>query len=100
MSTTTEAARQVIAGNVRATLGRKKSSQTALAKVLAKSQAAVSRRLNGELAFDMDELMLICEHYRVPLADLLDGIGTDDQGSPRIDVLIEAVQQSLFDFAA
>lgn len=100
MSTTTDHGRQAIAGNVRATLGRKKSSQTALAKVLGMSQAAVSRRLNAELAFDTDELLAICEHYRVPLSDLLEGITADDDGSPRIHGPQGSVQLDLFACAA
>ena len=89
-------ARFLIASNVRALLGRKRSSQTALAKVLGKSQAAASRRLNGELPFDTDELLLICDHYRVPLTDLIAGIGADDLGRP----VIHAPQLALFSFAA
>ena len=102
MSTTTDIttaaiqARYLIASNVRAVLGRKRSSQTALAKVIGKSQAAASRRLNGELPFDSDELLLICEHYRVPLSDLVAGIEADDLGRP----LIHAPQLSLFFYAA
>lgn len=100
MSTTTHQARQVIAGNVRALLGRKRSNQTQLATVLGKSQPAVSRRLSGELAFDTDELLKICEHYQVPLVTLIDGIGTDDDGAPRIHALTRSVQLDLFPLAA
>ena len=95
MSTTAHDARQVIAGNVRAMLGRKKSSGTALAKALGKSQAAASRRLNGELPFDTDELLDICEHYKVPLSDLLHGIESDNDGAPRIHVRGGSVQLTL-----
>lgn len=100
MSTTSHDARQVIASNVRAMLGRKKSSGSALAKALGKSQAAISRRLNGELAFDTDELLDICEHYKVPLTDLLAGIETGVETTPQIHALSPSGQTCLFDFAA
>lgn len=100
MSTTTHDARQLIASNVRAMLGRKKSTGTALAHALGKSQAAASRRLNGETAFDTDELLMICEHYRVPLSDLIDGIEADEDGSPLIHAPSDSVQLDLFDLAA
>ena len=107
MSTTTDAvtdtttqARQIVASNVRAVLGRKKSNQTALAKVLGKSQAAASRRLSGELPFDTDELLRICEHYRVPLSDLVAGIEADDFGRPIFHDLQGSVQLGLFYLAA
>lgn len=97
MTTTANDARQLIASNVRAMLGRKKSTGTALANALGKSQAAASRRLNGETAFDTDELLMICEHYRVPLSDLIEGITADEEGRPQIHALPRSVQQALFD---
>lgn len=100
MSTTTHDARQLIAGNVRAMLGRKRSTGTALAHALGKSQAAASRRLNGETAFDTDDLLRICEHYKVPLSDLIAGIEAADDGSPRIHVTSSSVQLDLFLLAA
>lgn len=100
MSTTTHDARQVIASNVRAMLGRRQSSGAQLAKALGKSQAAVSRRLNGELPFDSDEMLTICEHYRVPLTTLIEGIEADDDGSPRIHGASSSVQLDLFGVAA
>lgn len=97
---TTDQARQLVAGNVRAVLGRKKSNQTALAKVLDKSQAAVSRRLNGELPFDTDELLRICDHYRVPFSDIIAGIGVDEFGRPVIHGPQGSVQLDMFELAA
>lgn len=72
MSTTT--ARQEIAGNVRAILGKHKSNQTKIAVVLGMSQAAVSRRLSGETAFDTDELMTIAAHFNEPLSKFFEGV--------------------------
>lgn len=100
MTTTANDARQLIASNVRAMLGRKKSTGTALANALGKSQAAASRRLNGETAFDTDELLMICEHYRVPLSDLIEGITADEEGRPQIYVSQSSVQLALLDFSA
>lgn len=100
MSTATYDARQVIASNVRAMLGRKRSTGTELARALGKSQAAASRRLNGETAFDTDDLLQICEHYRVPLSSLIEGIEADDDGRPLIHVTSSSVQLDLFLLAA
>ena len=78
MSTT--AARQEIAGNVRAILGKHKISQTKLAAYLGMSQAALSRRLSGELAFDTDEILSIAAAFDVPISKFFDGVTPPDQG--------------------
>lgn len=100
MTTTTTDARTVIASNVRALLGRRKLSQTRLAVALGKSQAAVSRRLNGELPFDTDELLIICEELSVPLSKLIEGIEADDDGTPVIHGRSGSVQLGMFAPAA
>ena len=60
-----------VGAEVRAAMARREKSQGDLAQFLGKSQAFVSRRLRGELAFDIAELEEISDWLAVPLIDLL-----------------------------
>lgn len=62
---------QRVAANVRAELGRHRRSQTELGQALGLTQSAVSRRLAGKVAFDIDELHTMAEWLGVTLAVLL-----------------------------
>jgi len=55
---------------VRAEMGRHRITQTQLAKNLGTSQMAVSRRLSGEVPFDVDELARVAEILGVPVTVL------------------------------
>lgn len=63
--------RDRVAANVRAEMARNKISQVKLAETLSVSQAAISRRLSGRVAFDIDELVRIAEAFNIPLAELV-----------------------------
>lgn len=72
-------ARREVAANVRALMGRgingKRVTQTELAVVLGlKSQAAVSDRLSGKTAFDLDEMLALAAFFDVKVTDLLEGV--------------------------
>lgn len=54
-----------VAAEVRAEMARRKVTQTALAKALGCSQAAVGRRLMAEVPMDTDDLERIARHLRV-----------------------------------
>lgn len=60
-----------VAANIRAELARHRTSGSALARHLGIPQSAVSRRLNGHVAFDLDQLPAIAEFLGVPVAALL-----------------------------
>ena len=60
-STTTQ--REATAANVRALLAYHRATQHDLAALLNVSQATVSRRIAGEVPFDVDELAAIASHY-------------------------------------
>lgn len=60
-----------VAATVRAELARKRISQTTLGEVLNLSQTAVSRRLGGRKAFDINELHAIARHLGIPLSALV-----------------------------
>ena len=68
-----------VAANVRAELARASISGRRLAGVLGISQPAMSRRLRGEIAFDVVELTRIAAETDVPLSRLL-GDGSSDDG--------------------
>jgi len=70
MTTTTTANR--IAANVRAEMGRRQITQTGLADVLNLSQTAVSRRLSGQVPFNVEELARIAAALNVDLSVLVD----------------------------
>ncbi|MGZ0150692.1 helix-turn-helix domain-containing protein [Kribbella sp. WER1] len=60
-----------IGANVRAEMARHNISQTSLALQLSLSQASVSSRLRGEIAFDVNELHRVAGFLGVPVAVLL-----------------------------
>jgi len=63
--------RQQVADEVRVLMARHRTSQEALGAVLGLHQTAVGRRVRGEVAFDVEELSKIAEHFGVQLAELL-----------------------------
>lgn len=60
-------------------MARRRIRGVELAKAIHRSQAYVSRRLNGETAFDLDDLELIAEALGVKVADLLPAGGVTRQ---------------------
>ena len=56
-----------VADTVRAEMARSRVTQDALAGHLHLSQAAVSRRLKGQVAFNADELVLTARIVGVPV---------------------------------
>lgn len=63
--------REAVAAEVRAQMGRRRITQGQLAKALGMSQAAVSRRLTGELPFDLDDVLVMAQRFNVALSDLI-----------------------------
>ena len=59
------------AANVRAEMASAAVSQVVLAAHLGTSQQAISRRLSGLVAFDVDELHRIAEFLGVPVSALI-----------------------------
>lgn len=72
--------REHVAAEVRALMGRgrghRRVSQAKLAADLHMAQASLSRRLTGEVPFDIDELAAIARYFGVPLASLLGAAAT------------------------
>lgn len=64
--------RDIVAGNVRAAAARLRLRQADLASAIGLSQQAMSRRLSGEVAFDVDELHALATLLKVDVARLLD----------------------------
>lgn len=64
---------QGVAGAIRAEMARSRTTQTTIARTLGITQQSVSRRLTGEVAFDVDELHAVADLLGVPVADLLGG---------------------------
>ena len=62
---------EMVAAEVRAEMGRAQVTQTKLAQELGRSDMYVSRRLTGQVAFDMAELERIAEVLQVPVNRLL-----------------------------
>jgi predicted transcriptional regulator len=59
------------AAQVRAEIARRRCSQTTIAAKLQLSQSAVSRRLAGDVAWSVSELVGLSELLDVPLSTLL-----------------------------
>lgn len=75
VSATPTPEREQVAAEVRALMGRgrghRRVSQVKLATDLHMAQASLSRRLTGEVPFDIDELATIARYFGVPLSKLL-----------------------------
>lgn len=65
---------QQVGAQVRAELARRGLRQTQIAPVIDRSQAALSARLSGAVALNVEELALIARHLQVHPADLLPGV--------------------------
>lgn len=52
-------------------MARNRVTQQALAGAVSLSQAALSRRLRGEVAFDINELTAVASYLAIPLSNLL-----------------------------
>jgi len=70
MATTTPASRTV-ADEVLAHLGRMRQSRTWLSAATGIPIATLSRRLNAQSAFTIDELVSIAQAFEVPLSDII-----------------------------
>src|SRR5690348_6844413 len=71
MPSTQQRLRAAVAEEVRALLARRRISSVKLAAQIGRSQAYVSRRLNGDVAFDLDDLENIARVLRVRVTDLV-----------------------------
>lgn len=60
-----------VAGNVRAEMARLRVSQSEMGAALGLTQQAVSRRLKGEVPFNVNELGVVADVLAVEVADLL-----------------------------
>lgn len=62
-----------VGATVRAEMARRRRTQRQLAEVLGISQTQVSRRLLGEISFNVDELALVATFLGMTVADLVGG---------------------------
>lgn len=60
-----------ISSELRAELARQRLSQAEVALAMGRSQAYLSRRLSGDIPFDVDDLAQLAEILGVPVAALL-----------------------------
>jgi hypothetical protein len=70
-----------VAEEIRAELGRQRRSGVWLARQVGMTQSRFSRRLVGDLPFDLNELEQVAAALNVPLGKLL-GWATDHQNGP------------------
>ena len=68
-----------VAEEVRVVLARRRMSQKELGVAIGRSQPFMSRRLNGELPFDIAELAAIAEALDVPITDFLPPVEETDR---------------------
>ncbi len=66
-----ETAAARVAASVRAEMARRRVTQSDVAKALGMKQTAVSRRLTGQVPFDVNELTAVAAFLGVPVAALL-----------------------------
>ncbi len=65
--------REKTAEEIRALLGRRRMSGSELARRTGMKQPYLSRRMTGELAFDLDDLEIIARELNVTVTELLGG---------------------------
>jgi transcriptional regulator with XRE-family HTH domain len=72
-----------MAEEIRVLLARRQMTATELARLAGLKQPYISRRMTGEIAFDMDDLELIAPVLGVRVAELLTMV--EEQGGSDID---------------
>jgi len=60
-----------VAAEVRAQLARRQLTGTALAAAIGKSEMYVSRRLRGQVAFDLADIEQAAQFLGIPVVDLM-----------------------------
>jgi hypothetical protein len=65
--------RESVAGEVRAQLARRRRSARSVALELGWTQPYMSRRINGDVAFDVDDLAALAELLDVPVISFFQG---------------------------
>lgn len=65
--------RDTLGANIKAEMARRGATQEQLAELLGVSQGQVSRRLNGEITFNVVEVDQIATWLRVEITDLVAG---------------------------
>jgi len=63
-----------VGANVRAEMARRRITQDRVADLLGISQPQVSKRLNGDIAFDVVELDKLADLLGIPAATLLERV--------------------------
>ena len=71
MSTDPHPLRVTIAEEIRALMARRRLSAVRLGVAIGRSQSYMSRRLTGEVPFDLDDLDAICATLDVPISALI-----------------------------
>lgn len=82
---------------------RAKITQTAFARTLGLSQTALSRKLRGDRAFTLDEILAVSRELRVSLDYLFgrsDDMGPDSANLPQTDYEVQGSVIDLFTRAA
>jgi transcriptional regulator with XRE-family HTH domain len=64
-------ATDTVAANIRAEMARQRLSQSAIAIEVGMSPAAISQRLSGKTAINVDELLRLARVLNVPAGSLL-----------------------------
>jgi transcriptional regulator with XRE-family HTH domain len=75
-------ARYDVAAAIRAHLAVRRMSDSALGRAIGMSQSKISRRTNGEIAFDTDDLGRIASHLGITVVELIQ-MPTTAEDSPR-----------------
>lgn len=88
----TDNAAKAVGRNVRAEMARNGLTQGGLAQSLRITQPAVSRRLGGEIPFNVNELAIVARLVGVPLSRLVAGA---ERREPRTSTAESAVKQEL-----
>lgn len=82
---------EIIGSNVRAELARAGKTQTGAAHLLGLPQSAISRRISGRTAWEIDELLILAGWLDVPVTDFLVGLPRMDSNHQPAGYLAQAL---------
>jgi transcriptional regulator with XRE-family HTH domain len=75
------ALRERVAEEVRALMGRRRTTGAQLARAIGVPQSSLSRKLTGRYALDVDDLEAIAAYFEIPVASLIPAVLDTDDGT-------------------
>lgn len=69
---------EVVAAQIRVLIAREDTTRSAVAEAVGIGQPGFSRRMAGEVAWSLSDLLAVAKHFRVPLSTIIPDTLTED----------------------